>query len=35
MKAIKAIKEWFRKVYRKLTQNARRRKFGVIGETIE
>ena len=35
MKAIKAIEEWFLKQYRKLTQTWRRRKNGVIGETIE
>ena len=32
---MKAIKEWFRKQYRKLTKNARRRKYGVIGEAID
>ena len=32
---MKTIKEWFRKLYDKLTKNHRRRKFGVIGETID
>jgi len=32
---MKAITEWFRRQYRKLTKNARRRKSGVIGETID
>ena len=32
---MKTIIEWFREQYRALTQNWRRRKNGVIGETID